>query len=289
MPPPPPPVPNASLAPGRRFADRFVVTALLGRGGSAEIYAARDERSGRDIVVKVPTPECLRQTTERARFRREVEFLRTLAHAHIVPILDAGEEDGVVFAVLARLDGGSLVGRRTQLGTGSPARGPASDLRTWLPGIASALDFIHGQRVFHRDLKPANILFDRDGTAFLADFGLAKSLWGDTSLTRTGFAVGTPEYLAPEQVRDEPPTAAADQYALGTIVFEWLAGTLPFPSASLGRLLWLKAAEETPSLRSVAPDVPDALCAAVERATRRDPRGRFPGCAAFAEAVIAAC
>lgn len=288
MPPPPPPVRATTLRPGTLVLGRYRVGTIEGRGGSAEIIGARDERSGRDVVVKVPSAECQGRPAERERFRREIAFLRTLVHPHIVPILDAGEEQGLDLAVLARLAGGTLADRRARLGVGEPPRGPVADLPAWLPAIASALDFIHAARVFHRDLKPANILFDGEGTACLADFGLAKALSGETSLTPGGCSVGTPEYLSPEQIRDERPTAAADQYALGTIVYEWLAGCTPFPAASLGKLLWMKASDETPSLAVAVPAAAPALVAAVDRATRREAEARFPSCTAFATAVLAA-
>lgn len=263
---------------------RYRVAARLAEGGAAEVLRARDERDGAEVVIKVPLGACQQRALERERFRREVEVLRRLDHPSIVPVLDAGEERGLVFAVFPYLAGGSLRDRLRPTGGGSAAPLPLAQLHSWLPAVAEALDYAHGQGVIHRDVTPGNVLFDLQGRAWLADFGLAKAVWGETSLTPQGFAVGSPAYLAPEQVRDLPATGRTDQYALATIVYEWSAGRLPFPDASLGRLLLLKAREQPASLRSVAPGAPEPLVAAVDRALSREPSLRHSTCQAFVSA-----
>ena len=279
--------PRSGLVPGALLLDRYRLRSFLGRGGAAEVFLADDERDGGQVVVKVPVDECLRRASERERFRREIAFLARLVHRNVVRVLEAGEERGVAFAVLAYLSGGSLrdrlIARRARA---APAPSP-DELASWLPGIASALDFIHASGVLHRDLTPANVLFDAAGVASLTDFGLAKAVHGEASLTPLGFAVGTPAYLAPEQIRDRPLTGRCDQYALATVVYEFVAGRTPFPTDSLGRLLLLKSREDAPSLAIVAPDAPGPVAVAVDRGLRRDPLERFATCEEFAKAVLA--
>lgn len=289
--PGPPPLsaagPRTSLAPGTVLLGRFRVEGYLASGGAADVFLAGALDDGARVVVKVPEPGCLRRAAERARFRREVDHLARVAHPHVVRVLAAGEAEGTPFVVLEHLAGGSLADRFRADPPGRDLEHDLAALRGWLPSVASALDAIHGVGVVHRDVKPSNVLFDDAGRAHLADFGLSKALHGESSLTPRGFAVGTPEYLAPEQVRDDPVGPAADQYALATLVFEAVAGRPPFPRASLGRLLLAKVREPAPSLRDAAAGVPSPLAVAVARGLATDAAARFPSCGALADACLA--
>lgn len=277
---------GGAVVPGTLLLGRYRVDARIGVGGASEVHAATDLVRGGVVAVKVPDAACLRRASERARFRREVDRLLRISHPGIVAFLAAGEVDGVPFLVLEHLDGGSLADRLRAAPLPRTADDGRRALDGWLGPVAGALDAIHGAGVVHRDVKPSNLLFDAKGRPRVADFGLSRAVHGDSSLTPQGCAVGTPDYLAPEQVRDLPVTAATDQYALACVVFEALAGAPPFPRSSLGRLLLAKATEPAPSLARAAPWCPPALVRAVDRGLERRPEDRFPTCAAFAVAAL---
>ena len=266
---------------GRLLDGRYRVEEVLGRGGMGAIYLASDERMDRKVVVKVPHAKFLEEAGFRQRFEKEIRSLTRLEHPHVVKVLDAGDADGVPYAVLQHLAGGSLKERiAAKGGTLSP-----DEVSEWLPAVAQALDFIHGEGVVHRDVKPGSILFDAKGNVFLADFGISKALGAvDTGLTRTGATPGSPDYMAPEVLTGTGLGAAYDQYALGVVVYQALAGRLPHVADTPLRLLHAKASEAPSPL---APNVPAPAASSVMRALSRDPTGRFSSCAAFATAFVA--
>ncbi len=268
---------------GRLLDGRYRVGRLLGGGGMGSVYLARDERMDRFVVVKVPHARFLHEPGFRERFLREIRSLTTLEHPNVVRVYDAGEVEGVPYAVLQYLTGGSLRDRIARAGgTLTPA-----EVSAWLPPVAAALDFIHGQGLLHRDVKPGNVLFDRNGNVHLADFGIAKAIVAaDTSLTQTGAMPGSPAYMAPEVVTGATPGPAYDQYALAVMAYEALAGSPPFPAESGLPALFRKQAEPAPALRGVAPHVPRGMAAAIARALDRDPAARFPSCLAFCGAFL---
>ncbi len=282
----PPSAPRAGLVVGTVLCGRYRVTRFLRRGGAAEVFLAVDEREHRTVVVKVPNDECMRRAVERERFQREVKFLRLIAHPHVVPFLDQGEEPGFAFVVLAHMPGGSLIDRLALRGTGSPPMLPVADLAHWLVDVSSALDFMHERGVIHRDLSPENVLFDAEGRARVADFGISKAIVGEASLTPSGYAVGKPDFMDPEQILDHKLTGASDQYALATVVYVLLAATPPHPRGSLGTLLLSKTRDDATPLAVKAPHLPASVTSAVDRALRRDPSERFASCLAFARAAI---
>lgn len=270
---------------GRTLKGRYLVERVLGGGGMGTVYLARDRDMDREVVVKVPHSRFLDDELFRARFAKEVRSLTRLSQAHIVRVLDAGDEpeagraEPTPFAVLEYLDGGSLADR---LGDGTQ---PPSEVLTWLPDVAKALDFIHGQGVVHRDVKPGNILFDRADNAVLADFGIAKALGSlDTGLTRTGTTPGSPPYMGPEIGLGLPLGPAYDQYALAVLVYKALSGALPHDGTSGEVLIARKAFVEPTDLASTAPSVPAAVRDVVMRALARKPEERFPSCVEFSRA-----
>jgi serine/threonine protein kinase len=246
---------------------RYTVLARLGEGGMSTIFRARDHHLNTDVVIKVPHALSPADPAFVQRFSGEIRSLVHLAHPHVVQILDAGEHDGLPFAVLQYLSGGSLRGRQPRTPQGQAFAMPPEHLRTWLAPVASALDFIHQQGYVHRDVKPDNILFDAHGNAYVADFGVARatlSQRGANAAHRT--LVGTPPYLAPELLSGQPIDGQADQYALAVTVHELLTGRYPHDGPG-------------PSL---APE----LNAALQKALAQEPSQRFPSCAAFAQAVL---
>jgi serine/threonine-protein kinase len=276
---------------GRELADgRYWVVGKLGEGGMGLVYRARDHHVETDVVVKAPRPAMLHSSDCVQRFLREIRSLVRLAHPGIVSVLDLGEEDGVPFAVLQYLAGGSLFDRLRDA-DGSPTPMPLEALDGWLDKIAAALDFIHGQGFIHRDVKPPNILYDAHGNAFLSDFGLVKGLEAagaeeGRALSGVHQFLGTPLYMAPELFEPGAPDGAVDQYALALTVYEALAGRHPYAGLTLPQLMKShRDPTRLPPLRALAPETPPGVCQAVHQALSADPALRFPSCRMFAAAV----
>ncbi|MFM9961010.1 MAG: SUMF1/EgtB/PvdO family nonheme iron enzyme [Planctomycetaceae bacterium] len=279
---------------GRELASgRYCVDALLGEGGMGAVYQAWDKNLGTEVVVKVPHAAMLQDAEFAARFAREISALVRLSHPHIVKISDVGEQDGLPFAVMQFLPGGSLEDRQ-KTGPNGKTRSLAPDsVKAWLPSIAEALDFVHSQGYIHRDVKPANILFDAHGHAYLSDFGIAKSaVTGQANSTKTvtgsGMAIGTPEYMAPELIMGQSCDGRVDQYALAVTVFEMLAGRRPFEDATSTALYVQHATAEPPNLTTLSPDISPAIAAAIHRALSKSPEQRFASCRAFATVLLGA-
>jgi serine/threonine protein kinase len=270
---------------GLLLADgRYQLGAALGAGGMAQVYKAHDRRLGCDVVVKVPHPTLLLDSGFAARFALEIRSLVRLSHLHVVRVLDVGEHEGIPFAVLQYLPGGSLRDRFSGVA-------PLASLSSWLEPIAGALDFIHGKGYLHRDIKPENILFDEQGHAFVSDFGIAKALADDgnrqQTLTATGMVLGTPQYMAPELLLGQPYDGRVDQYALAVTVYELLAGRLPHEGATPAAIFLAQTTQPPPPLSTLCPSLPAGVVAAVQRGLARDPRQRYDSCLAFARAVLA--
>jgi hypothetical protein len=271
---------------GLLLADgRYQLGAALGAGGMAQVYRAHDRRLDSDVVVKVPHPTLLLQPGFAARFSLEIRSLVRLSHPNVVRVLDVGEQDGIPFAVLQYLPGGSLRDR-------FPRTAPLDSLSTWLEPIAAALDFIHGKGYLHRDIKPDNILFDEHGNAYLSDFGIAKALADDGSgqrqtLTGTGMVLGTPQYMAPELLLGQPCDGRVDQYALAITVYELLGGRPPHDGPTPAAIFVAQTTKPAPPLSKLCPTLPASVVSAVQRGLARDAGKRYPTCVAFARAVLA--
>jgi serine/threonine protein kinase len=261
---------------------QYEIVALLGKGGTAAVYRARQLTIKREVAVKVIKPDLAETEGFARRLEREAETIAALSHRHIVRLFDYGQHGEVVYLVMELLTGGSL--------SEQIKRGPLPPESTnhILGEIASALDFAHRRGVIHRDLKPQNVLFDEDGSAVLTDFGLAKLLHGTTALTQSGAVMGTPTYMAPEQWRAEPLDARTDVYALGNILFEMLTGRPPFIADTLFTMLHLHVNEPPPPMRSVNPAVPYRIEQVVKKALAKDPAQRFDSAPALADAFRAA-
>lgn len=271
---------------------RYKVAAKLGEGGMGYVYKAHDGNLDTEVVIKVPRGGQEDASKFVARFGREIKALVHLQHPHIVRVMDFGQHEGLPFAVIQHLPGGSLHDRRPMGADQQPVPILWNELGSWLIDVAEALDFIHRQGYVHRDLKPANILFDGHGNVFLSDFGIAKVLGSDetgspsNNMTAQGMIVGTPEYMAPELVMGQPYDGRVDQYALGVLLYELLAGQRPFTGPTPWAVLVQHKTTEAPVLCEKFPFVPKAVSAAIQRALTKDPQQRFTDCAAFARAVL---
>jgi tRNA A-37 threonylcarbamoyl transferase component Bud32 len=244
----------------------------------ATVYLARDQEHDRSVVVKVPRAELLRQPGFRRRFKREVRSLIALEHPNIVAVYDEGLHKGVPYAVMACLRGGSLGDRLKS------QRQKAREILPWLTAIASALDFVARKGVVHRDVKPDNILFDNAGEACLSDFGISKAVGDGSTLTGEDIAPGTPEFMAPEQCRDDPVSSRTDQYALAATVYRALTGRATHDGTTPLSICYNKQRLDPEPLYKYVPRLSPSAGAAVMRALKRDPRERFPSCTEFAQA-----
>src|SRR5579883_2553754 len=257
----------------------YLLLERIGQGGMGIVYKARQETLKRLVALKMIRAGSYASAEERLRFQREGEAIARIRHGHVVQIHDFGEHEGQMYFSMELLEGGTLSSR---LHKGPlPEREAAELVRALAQAVAAA----HEQEVVHRDLKPGNVLFAADGTAKITDFGLAKVLDSGSSVTCTVTIMGTPAYMAPEQVRGEgwKIGRATDVYALGVILYETLTGNLPFCGESRSQTLELvrTAEPEPPSRRrpGLARDL-EAICL---KCLEKEPEQRYPSAAALAE------
>ena len=269
-----------------RSLGRYQIKALLGRGGMAAVYRAHDSVLRRDVALKVLYPQYTGDGASLARFKREAVLAAGLDHPNIVPIYDVGEADGLVYIAMKLLCGRSLADvlrARRQL--------PIAELVPIVEQIAAALDYAHTRGIVHRDIKPGNILLEESGEpgasaprATLTDFGIAKSL-ENSGLTGTGMLIGTPDYMAPEQIRaGQAVDRRADIYALGGVIYRCLTGRRPFEGSTEEVLLGhLQGQPADPS--AIEPSLPPAVDAVIRTAMARQPDQRFGSAGELARAL----
>jgi len=250
------------------LADRYELTRVVGRGGMGEVWAGRDLRLGRDVAVKLLSPHLASEPGVRGRFEVEARAAAGLNHPNVVAVYDSGEHEGTPFLVMELLPGRTLADELTE--------GPLDPERARAVGaeVLAALAASHRAGVLHRDIKPGNVLLAADGTAKVADFGIAKSTEA-LDLTSTGTIVGTAAYLAPERLLGQPATAQADLYAVGVLLYEALSGRKPFEADTpMGLMRAVEASDPVP-LAEARPGLDASLVATVERAMAKDPGLRF--------------
>ena len=225
---------------GATLEGRYRLDALIGAGGMATVYRARDLRLERDVAVKLLSTNFAADPGAAARFEREARAMAAMHHPALVAIHDVGSVEGVPYLVMELVDGISLAERLRRSGPLDP-----DALEPILLALAGGLQALHDAGFVHRDVKPDNVMLARDGTAKLTDFGLVR---GDASATMTapGTTVGTLGYLAPELLRGEPATPASDDYALGALVYRALTGCLPYPDTTIAGLVEAQAGPPTP-------------------------------------------
>ena len=264
---------------------QYLVDTEIGRGGMAVVYRARDLRLNRRVAIKVLPPELAFNADVRERFLREAQTSAQLAHPGIVPIYTVDEAEQLVFFVMALVDGETLGERLLR-----ERRLPVEQVRRILTDVADALAYAHAHGVVHRDIKPDNIMLERaTGRAVVTDFGIARAAAGDSRLTVTGVAIGTPAYMSPEQALGEREVdGRSDIYSLGVIAYQMLAGEPPFKASNTPAML-VKHVSETPRpLEQLRPDAPRSMVNAIARALAKRPEDRWPDAGAFRDALSGA-
>ncbi|BCL84360.1 serine/threonine protein kinase [Ktedonobacteria bacterium brp13] len=265
--------------------------SLLGRGGMGAVYLARQSRPRRTVAVKVLLPSLVLELRPRneflARFRREADAIAALDHINIMPIYEYGEQGDIAYLVMPYVTGGTL---RELLEEHNIL--PLDEVVTIIEQAAAALDTAHAQSIVHRDLKPGNILFHADGRILLADFGLAKVLKDVTDqessnghLTSIGTIIGTPEYLSPEQGTGDAIDYRTDVYSLGVVLYQMLAGRVPFTGTSPVAVAIKHALEQPPLPTQFNPSVPKKVEAVVMKAMSKKPYQRYDSAGEFALAL----
>ena len=268
--------------PGDLIAGRYELEELVGTGGMSSVFRAHDTQLDRRVAVKILHEHYAADPEYLERFRREARAVARLSHPNIVTVIDRGEDGGRQFIVFEHVDGENLKELVTRTGRLPVRRALELALAT-----ADGLSFAHEQGLVHRDVKPQNVLLSREGDVKVTDFGIARSLDVEHGVTQTGTVLGTGEYLAPEQASGKPVSPATDVYSLGVVLWELLAGDLPFVGENFVAVALRHVNEPPPDLRGRRPDVSPRLAAAVERALAKDPAHRFPTMAAFARELRA--
>ena len=264
---------------------QYLVDGEIGRGGSAVVYRGTDLKLGRQVAIKVLPPELAYNESVRTRFIREAQMAAGLSHPNIVPIYSVDEKDGLVYFVM-----GLVVGQSVASHLAKEHHWPVDRTERVLREVADALAYAHSRGVVHRDVKPDNILIERDtGRALVSDFGIARASEGETRLTLTGVAVGTPAYMSPEQALGERELdGRSDVYSLGIVGYHMLIGEQPFKASSAAAMLVKHVSEIPPRVLSKRSDVPQYLAMAIDRAMAKRPEDRWSTASEFRDALAGA-
>ncbi|MCA9914906.1 MAG: serine/threonine-protein kinase PknK, partial [Anaerolineae bacterium] len=248
----------------------------IGAGGFGAVYRAVQPSIGREVAIKIILPQYANQPEFIRRFETEAQLVARLEHPHIVPLYDYWRDPNGAYLVMRYLRGGSLRDSLEEHGAWEPAR-----VVRLLNQISAALTFAHVNGVIHRDLKTDNILIDEMGNTYLTDFGIAKDLGREENLTKDNI-LGTPAYLAPEQIRGQVATPQSDIYALGIMTFEALTGHKPFYDVTPATVLFKQLHDPLPDITEFVPNLPPAINMFLQRATSKDPEMRYDTTLAFA-------
>ena len=255
---------------------RYIIQERLGRGGMSEVYLAYDERMHRNVAIKVVSSI---HADYMERFQREAEAIGMLEHAHILPAYDYGEQEPWHYMVMPYIEHGTLRDRLLE--------GPLSleEAGILFEQVANALQYAHDQGIVHRDIKPSNILLRDDHYAYLSDFGLAKSLEGGSTITQTGNLLGTPEYMAPE-LSEGPATTSSDLYALGILLYQMVAGQVPFTGETPIAVYWKQIRDKPTPPSQINPAIPRSIERVILRALEKQPSHRYQTANELAQAYI---
>ncbi len=275
----------SALSEGSEFAG-YRIEAILGRGGMGIVYRAVEVDLTRPVALKVVAPELAEDEGFRTRFTHEARVAASIDHPNVIPIYDAGEEEGTLYLAMRLVDGvdlGALIKSEKRLE-------PARAVRV-VDQMAEALDAAHGRGLVHRDVKPANALVTRSRGrehVYLTDFGLTKETGSDAGLTRTGQWVGTLDFVAPEQMKGEDVDGRADIYALGCVLYQALTGSIPFDRPSDAAKMFAHLSEDPPKLRDRVPGLPESLEPVLAKALAKSPDERYQSAGELGDAAQAA-
>ena len=239
----------------------YVIAERIGRGGMAYVYRAVQQTLGREVALKVMSPDLGADASFIQRFANEARVLAQLDHPNIVPIYDYGSDQGVMYLSMPLVRGGTL---RDRLDGG---RAELAFAWMVIHDVCKALAHAHQAGIVHRDIKPSNVLLHPDGRALLVDFGLARSLLRPSNLTSVGISVGTVGYMSPEQaMADRPVDHRADLYSVGVLVFELLTGSLPYDGIGWSSVVFATLNSPVPSARARNPQLPGEIDGVLKRA-----------------------
>jgi serine/threonine protein kinase len=258
---------------------KYQIHAEIGRGGMGAVYRAYDPTLDRFVALKVLAPHLVWEKEFVERFLREARAAARLKHPNIVTIYDVGRASGWYYFAMDYLQGRTLAEIIQQRGEAS-----AEETLRILRPLADALDYAHSRGLIHRDIKPSNIIVGEEGNVALTDFGIVRAAQA-TRLTKAGTVMGTPEYMAPEQARGDEVDPRTDQYSLGIVAYELLAGNAPFEEESTPTLLYKIVHEAPPPLRAARPDLPEAVERVMTRALAKQRQERYRSCGEFVDAL----
>jgi len=284
-------VENVLREPGERSLHPTAIIAgyrieeVIGRGGMGVVYRANQLSLERPVAVKLIAAEQAEDPVFRERFKSESRIAASIEHANVIPVYDAGEDDGLLFIAMRFVHGCDLGDLLARVGALTPER--ATRL---IAQVAGALDAAHARGLVHRDVKPANVLLtlDEPEHAYLTDFGVAMQRGSHSRITRAGQWVGTLDYLSPEQIRGETVDASADVYALTAVLYHCLTGETPFPRASDAAIMWAHVSAPVPTTGHAIPHLPGALDEVIARGMAKDPADRFQSAGELASACARA-
>jgi len=258
----------------------YRIERVLGRGGMGVVYLAEQRELGRNVALKLLPDELAQDADFRARFERESRLAASIDHPNIIPLYEAGEIEGTAFLAMRFVDGVDLASRLTD--------GPMEPVEAVgiLAQVAGALDAAHERGLVHRDVKPGNVLLDRTAQgehAYLTDFGLTKQTGTESGLTRMGSFMGTPAYMAPEQIEGQDVDGRADQYSLACLAFECLTGQVPVTRDQEFAVAMAHVRDQPPAPTSQRPELPAAVDLVLAQAMAKDREARYESCSAFVE------
>ena len=265
-----------TIGEGSVIDGRYRLLARIGSGGMADVWLAQDPHLQRPVALKILHPRFAQDHDFIERFRREAEAAAGLQHPNVVAVFDRGEHEGAYYIAMQYVEGRSL---KELIDAGLSPEQAVALIRQ----VLEAARFAHRHGIVHRDLKPQNVIVDADGKAIVTDFGIARA--GASEVTQVGLVVGTPHYLSPEQAQGANVTAASDLYSIGVMLYEALAGRVPFDADSSVAVAMKQVSQTPPRPSTINPGVSPALDAVVMRALKKDPAERFRSADAFIVAL----
>jgi len=264
---------------GKTLGKKYHVVEQIGHGGMVTVFKAHEPALDRYLAIKVLSPQQAASPGFSERFAREAKAVAQLNHPNILPIIDFGQEEGLSYIVMKCVSGGTL---KERLATGLVDLAETARI---IEQIAAALDHAHGRGIIHRDVKPSNVLLDEGDWVQLADFGLAKMMFGDESITGSGTSIGTPDYMSPEQGQGLPLDHRTDLYSLGVILYEMATGRLPYEAETPMGVIVKHISEPLPPPRQANPAIPEEVEAVIVKTLAKDPADRYDSAGEMARAL----